>query len=258
MRPGGSIATSDAGIAHRILRSPVGPVALALGLALASIPFVAASFMALWSGQWALWGPDAVALGWRDAFVLAVGSALTAALVAGSLGGIVVRRRPRLAALAAVGLSWPIGVAMLSITAGLTGMDLGIGKGWCETSCDVLITSEPASAIRQYASSVVLGGVTLLPEVVAIGALVLAYAARPGGREVLAVAVGAIAVAAAALQFVSLLDGGLVAFLCLAVGALVWTQLLVDPAVLLGADPGSAPRPDAASEGGLADAGGDA
>lgn len=208
------------------------PVGLALFLALISIPLVAGSFVAQWSGaRWSEWGRDAVEVTWPDALVLASAAALTSALLAGSVAGLVVRAHPKLGGFLAVAIAWPVGIGMLSVTAAYTSMDLGIVGGWCETTCDVVITNAPASSLNAYAASVFPLAIYNWPIVLLVGvpALLLLVRLRLTSRtRLLAASVLVIAIYAT-VHLWSILLGGAVAFACLAMGAGAWMQALVKP-----------------------------
>lgn len=206
------------------LAGPFGPSLLAVAFALLSVPFVAASLARpLGDG---LGNMPAVA--WSDRLGVALVSTVASAVVGGTLGGLLVRSRPRLATLVAIGTAWPVGISLLPIAAAAWGNTLEIGA-MCFASCEAVITQKDGwTGLSAYLSTVGWGFVFVLP--VVLGAMLLGMARAP--RSGLRVWASCLLVVGGygALHAVSLVEGGGVAFVCLGVGVLVWTRVLVAPA----------------------------
>jgi hypothetical protein len=148
---------------------------------------------------------------------------LTASIVGGTLGGTIVRSRPMIAALVAIGTAWPVGIGMLSITA--HALDISLRTGiYCIDTCSVSITSlQPLSGLGAYATSVVWG----MPFGSPIGSGILLLVAWWLGRHHRYLAGVVVTIAAYAfLHMWSVLSQGLIAFACLAVGVVISATLL--------------------------------
>lgn len=202
-----------------------GPVLLALAFGLLSIPLVAASLVqappALQQEQ-----RDALPLGWLDALILGVVSAVTAAVVGGTLGGNLVRSRPVAAALVAIATAWPIGIGMLSITATALGIRLRMGI-YCIDTCNASISDrDPFSGIGAYVISLIWGAWFVVPAIACVVLMVIGAGLAWRRRVVTAMAF--VVAGYAALHWWSVLGGG-VAFACLAFGVIVWATALHQP-----------------------------
>jgi len=211
-----------------LLARPYAPVALALGLAILSSPIVAWSLTLppeeRWVGEVG-WVPvDGV-----SAMLLALAAVIPAALVGGSLGGLVRSRRPVLGAFVAVWISWAIGIVVLPAAATLLGVTLRIGI-YCIDVCTVTIRDDnPLSGFDAYGSTLLFGGTFVLPAL--LGGLLAIAAAVAGRRHALVAGVVLAVLAQGAVHFWSLVKGGLPAWLCLAVGVVIWSAVLPRPAI---------------------------
>jgi len=209
-----------------VFASAWAPVALALLLALVSVPLVAGSFVAQWSDT--LWSElgDAVQPTWLDALVLASAAALTSALLAGSVAGLVIRTHPKGGGFLALAIAWPVGIGMISVTSAIASIDLQHVWGWCDLGCKA-----PTSSLKAYVDSVFAGGFVTWPTVLIVGVPSLILLARlrlTSRRSLLAASVLVIAIYGT-VHLISIQFGGAVAFACLAIGVAVWTQALVKP-----------------------------
>src|SRR3954452_9640777 len=85
-----------------------GPIAVALVLALASMPLVALSLLVP-PADWITRELDGrgFALSVWEALLLATSSVVIAAVVGGGVAGLLVRRWPVIASLVAMGIAWP-------------------------------------------------------------------------------------------------------------------------------------------------------
>jgi hypothetical protein len=111
-----------------------GPVLLALALGLLSVPFVAVLLIQpLPDYQQQI--VEAPSLSWLDAVRLALVSAMSASVVGGFLGGAVIRSRLVAGTLVAIGIAWPVGIGMLSITASTLGIGLRLAIV-CSDTCN--------------------------------------------------------------------------------------------------------------------------
>lgn len=207
-------------LSDRIVRVRMWPIVSAAVLGLASMPRVAAAIV------------DATTPNLRQSYYtfpppldpgqampIALLAVLAAGLVGGGVGGAVVRRSPVAGLVLAVLTAWAVAIATLPILPTLWGEPFAAGF-MCIDGCSAEIRGgEPLSGIVAYAQSVPLGAVEILPPVLA---LILGLAARfvlKHKRRGLAALLGIAAVAS--LNFWSVLEGSM-AFLCLAIGAVIW------------------------------------
>jgi ABC-type branched-subunit amino acid transport system permease subunit len=111
-----------------------GPTVLAVLLALLSLPLVAISLDAdsgapcgggLFSGRTCIY--DGLPLANLGRWAAAAGAVLTAALVAGTIGGMVVRRHAVTGGILTVLLAWEVAVAALPWLPSLLDLDVGFG-----------------------------------------------------------------------------------------------------------------------------------
>ena len=158
---------------------PLAPVGLALLLSLAYVPFVALGLYAAFPEPGPGLGAEPVTAG--QALLLALGSSLAAGLAGGLCGGLLVRRRPRLGALAAVAAAWAVGASALSVTAAAAGFAMEPVVE-CAIGCSGNgITQEPGSALVMYALSVMgslLFMILVVPLLVVAGAAVALWRLR--------------------------------------------------------------------------------
>jgi hypothetical protein len=227
-------------------------MAVALPFGLISIPLVATSLVQALP-EWQQNIVDAPSLGWLAALVLAAGSVIPASIIGGGLGGQFVRSRPVAGAIVAIAVAWPVGIAMLSITASLAGISLETAI-LCIDTCTPQITNlQPGSGLAAYATALVVGQVFIVPPVAGVVLLLLARWTAKRHR-LLSSLVLSIA-AYGAVHLMSVTYGGL-AFPCLAIGITVWAVLLrekipaeepqaavTDPSPEPAADPAPDPAP---------------
>ena len=206
------------------LARPPGPVKLALLFAAASIAPVA----------WWLRQPPArigEPTGWQElavvqAVVLAVAAVVPAALAGGLLAGRLVRRHPAVAAFVAMTVSWWIGIGMLPLAAGVLGIPYTSGF-FCVGGCSIFLDyQEPFLGFAAYPISL-LWSAALYPYVVV--PVVLGIIALVVRRRVVTI-LFAIALHSG-LSVGSIALGGFVPYVCLAIGVLVWSLSLAEPAV---------------------------
>jgi hypothetical protein len=140
--------------AGRALGAYLESVVLAILFGLASVAPVALYLQA---------GPDQhviEAVGWLplgtgQAFALALGAVIPAAILGGAVGGLVWLRRAALAPVAALTVAWFVGIAALPVIA--TWFDLPLRAGVdCFVSCTVhLRDGQPGGGVTGYAESLV-------------------------------------------------------------------------------------------------------
>lgn len=208
-----------------MMRHPLAPVVLAVTLATLSIPFVAASL---------LQGPPewqrgfGSLIGWSmsptEALLVSAIVALPAAGIGGSVGGWVLARHVATGAFIATVLGWSIGVVMLPIAA--TAMDAPIAIQICIDGCDtpVIETGRLVSGIGGLAVATLWGFLFVLPAI--IGSVFLIAAGVLARRRHPIAATVAIVLGIGSFQAMALVMGGLVPYVCLAIGIVTWTALL--------------------------------
>jgi hypothetical protein len=210
-------ATLTRGIGTR-LESPTG---LAVALALLSIVPVAVSLAVPPSPNISL------AVPFQDALLVSAGTVLLTAVIGGWLGGRAAGRHRLLGVAVALGVSWPVGMALLPMVAWTLGIDLRLGQ-FCFDGCPGTFywidSRGPLVGIGAYLAGLFFGVVTMVAVLGAgIAALLAAAAARFRHRSV---AAAAIVVAYGSLNLLSLLFGGAVPYACLGLGVMAWSASL--------------------------------
>jgi len=129
-------------VARRTLTHWSGPTALAVLLALLSLPLVAISLDAVQAPP----GSDYDSRGFFDGchfpvvalslidlgrWTAAAGAVLAAALVAGTIGGLIVRRHAKLGGILTLLLAWEVAIAALPLLPWLFHLDVALGFGGC-------------------------------------------------------------------------------------------------------------------------------
>lgn len=215
-----------------------GPVRLALVFGLASVPVVTLAVAS--PTHSADYVAKPVSLG--DALTIAIAAVVAASLVGGLVGGRLTRR-PTLAILAALAMAWFVGVASLSVTPWLLGIRYE-GTTVCIGICNSFVSSaNPVSGATTWAIGLGMSLSMVVPLVIALLLLVAARrATRLGDPSAAAVM---LVIGHAVAQFMTFVGGGAPAvfvYVCLAVGVIAWTGIVM---------PGSAPSaaPVAAAEG---------
>ena len=203
-----------------------GPVLLALAFGLLSVPLVAASLVQT-PQDWQQEIVHAPPVGWFEALLLALVSAVTAAVVGGSFGGRLVRSRPDAAVLVAIGVAWPVGIGMLSITAAAFGIGLRVGILCIDTCTPEITNANPLSGFVAYPQSLLGAAVVAVPVVAFI--VLMAVAWWLGRRRRFLAGIVLTVVAYAVLHLWSILLGGFIAFACLAIGVVIWGTVLHRP-----------------------------
>jgi hypothetical protein len=196
-----------------------GPVVLAVALGILSVPFVAVALIQPFreGEQDYLHAPP---LDWPGALVLALVSATTASVVGGSVGGMLVRSRPVIGALVAIGTAWPIAISMLSVTSAAFGISLRKAVV-CIDECSASITDQgPFSGAIAYVGSLLGSALLIFPPIACLLLLIVGVALARRGRIVWAIVV--VVGAYAALHTFSLFYGGGIAMACLAIGVTIW------------------------------------
>jgi hypothetical protein len=163
---------------------PWGPLVLAVGLALGSIPFAAVSIHAVSADRHSYPGPPTF-VDWGVAVPMAVVAVLLAALVAGTVAGFVVRRRPVGGMVLALFLAWPVAIVSLPIIPALFEVPYS-GLWFCIDSCSAMISSSPLSGATAYLLGVWIGVVGPI-EIAAILAGLGYWASRRHHRSISAV-----------------------------------------------------------------------
>ena len=200
-----------------------GPVLLALAFGLLSVPLVAASLVQPLP-DWEQEIVHAPQVGWPQALLLALVSAVTASVVGASLGGQLVRSRPVAAALVAIGTAWPVGIGMLSITAAVFGIGLRVGILCIDTCTPEITSADPLSGFAAYPQSLLGAAVFGVPLVVFIILMVVAWWLSRRHRFLAGVVLTIVGYGALHVFSVSL--GGGIAFACLAFGTVIWATRL--------------------------------
>jgi hypothetical protein len=128
---------------------PVGPHALAIGLAVASLPIVLLEIETFDLAD--QFRRDAPRLPPLDpaAVVAATGAVLSAAVLASTVGTRLVRSAPPIAAIIMVGIAWGVGVVTLPVWPALFGLPYGAIR-LCIDGCSLQITG-PTSGFRALA-----------------------------------------------------------------------------------------------------------
>lgn len=151
-------ATGPTRTIRRFLDSFVGPLALALVLAVASTPIVAMGILGSTeddSGSYYVGHPL------TDGLILSMAllAVIVGALAGGILGGVVVRRHPVAGLFAAGIVAWPAAVATLPLVAGLTYQRFG-AIFMCIDSCSPLLSGASLdSGLTTYGGSVLFGSI---------------------------------------------------------------------------------------------------
>lgn len=205
-------------INRRVLRRPV-TLAWLLGLA-SAVPVA-------W---WLLQPPRSEwerSTGWQqlgliEVLILAVASVLAASTLGGGLAGRMLTRHRTTSPLLAIGIAWPTAIAVLPIAASVFRIPLRAGIV-CIDSCSASLTSaRPFSGLEAYLSATIVGAVTLVTSLPALGiALVGVWLGRRGHRLASA---GAMVIGYGCLYVWAILFGGALPFVLLAVGVLVWVR----------------------------------
>ena len=163
--------------------------------------------------------------GWQqlellEVLILAVVSVLAASIVGGGLAGRALSRHRTSSPLLAIGLAWPTAIAVLPIAASVFRIPLRAGIV-CIDSCSATLTSaRPLSGFEAYLSATIVGAVTLITSLPALGiALVGVWLGQRGHRLASA---GAMVVGYGCLYVWTIAFGGALPFALLAIGVVVW------------------------------------
>ena len=219
-------ATAAPGRLSALLARPYAPVMLALGLALLSSPVVAGSLM-LPPEERLIEDVGWVPVDWASAMLLALAAVIPAALVGGSLGGLVRSSRPVLGAFVAVWISWAIGIIVLPAAATLLGVTLRAAVMCLDACHATLRDGDPLSGANAYVSTLQAGMMFFIP--VFFGGVLATFAASAGRNNALISGVVLAVLAQGAFHLWSLMLGGWAAWLCLAVGVVIWSAVLPRP-----------------------------
>jgi hypothetical protein len=159
-----------------------------------------------------------------------------AAIAGGTLGGLLLPRRPLLGLFVALAVAWPVAIASLPLGPWLTHTPYQAGV-FCFDYCSAnLQGSHPLSGVGVYLVGGVIGVVAVVPVVVAAIASWLAVRARRRQRTTLAAAIVILAYLPLQVWFLLEVDA-VVPLACLAIGAYIWS-------VVLARVPGEAPITD--------------
>jgi hypothetical protein len=206
-----------------ILDRAWGPVALAVGLAIAFLPVVAGALMVTGAPDY----EPLPQLSFRDVFVLAAVSSLAAAIIGGAIGGALIRRHRVVGPLAATILSWMTAVTLVPLVASVIGIHYQ-AVVFCLDSCQVIIDSAlPSSGFSAALQSAVFGIQTVIP----IGVFLLfTWGANRAARQGSNGGAAALAVLAfASLNWMGFLVGGAtmtLPFVVLSIGVVIWASVL--------------------------------
>lgn len=211
---------------QRVAARRWGSLILALGLAVLSIPFAAISIRAV--SEFTTSYPEGYVapIGWEAAIAMATAAVLLAAVVAGTVAGFVVRRRPVGGLILALFLAWPVAIASLPLLPAVFGIPYQ-GVWFCFDSCAPLISSSPLSAATNYVLAVWIGVIGPI-EIAAILAGLGYWASRRRHRTASAVLGMAAWVAFNAWIIVfptsKTVPGTLPAAIALLVGCAIWAS----------------------------------
>jgi hypothetical protein len=160
-----------------------------------------------------------------QAVALAVAAVIPAALVGGFLAGRLVGRHPAVAAFLAMTISWWVGIGMLPLAASVVGIPYSGGIVCLDGCSPFLDYQEPPLGFVAYGISVALAIAAFPGFAVPILLGVFAFFVRRRLTTILfAISVHG------ALSAWSIVLGGFVAYVCLALGVLVWAMWLAEPA----------------------------
>jgi hypothetical protein len=139
-------------IVRRVLTHRAGPTALALALALLALPLVAVSLDAVSTANGAYLGSNPPRLGLTDParWAGAAGAVMTAALVSGTIGGLIVRKHRKIGALVAFVLGWQVAIAALPVLPALLNLNVGFAY-FCIDSCGPAIQTSDLGTPLFYA-----------------------------------------------------------------------------------------------------------
>lgn len=220
---GGSDRTIESRRWSADLISRRGPIVVAVGLAVLSIPVVT---IALLLAPEAAPRLNVTRLALGEAVALAAIATISAAVVGGAIGGFVIRSRRSLGVLAAIALAWPVGVAVVPIAASALGIRFQAVE-FCIDGCNPMIRSDvPLSGAQAYFQSAVVSAATVVP---LLGVLLLRPVARALDRRGAFTMASIVIVAAYATLNWVIVSGGVVAFLpfvALAIGVVLWSRLI--------------------------------
>ena len=175
--------------------------------------------------------PNASHLTVYEAFIGSLGAVLAGALVGGTIGGLLVRRRPLAGAVVALVLAWPAAIVGFTVLPALLDQAMYLGNGGIDMSAPMFeagSTFQVDATVVSYGESLRVGlglfGVFLVVPVVAIVLLVRRGPMGPGARMA---AFGAFALGFGAVNGFSVLASGL-SYLVLAIGVGAWASILGD------------------------------
>ena len=183
---------------------------------------------------WLLQPPAAIGepSGWQSitlpqALLLAVASVIPAALAGGTLAGLLVRRHPAIAAFVAMTVSWWVGILMLPLAAGISGIPYTAAFVCFDNGCSIFLDyQEPLLGFAAYPISL-FWSVALFPYLVV--PVVLGIAAVVVRRMALTVLFAISVHSAVSIGSITL--GGFVPYVCLAIGVFAWSVWVAEPAV---------------------------
>ena len=217
-----------------LANSRAGPVLVALGLGLLSVPLVAWSLTVEPSARALANGPLDERIDWMpvvalDALLLAVVVIVPTSLIAGWLGGLAWRRWRLVGVAVAISLGWALGIVLLPIAASLLGIHLRAGitctaLTFCQATLrDDELLSGATAYVELVAGVLLLMSAPVVP-LIPIAAL---WLGRRAGRFV--VPVLAVIGGHAIIHWMAIANqdpSAVVAYACLAVGVLLWALWL--------------------------------
>lgn len=127
----------------RLLDHPAGPAMLAAAFALLSLPLVALSLdgVSTAGSMYEPGGPIRLGLIDPGRWVGAFGSVLAAGLVAGTVGGSLVRKHAKIGVFVTLVVAWEVAIAALPVLPALLRMDAGFAY-YCLDSCQPAISGK--------------------------------------------------------------------------------------------------------------------
>jgi hypothetical protein len=211
------------GVLARIGSGPAGPVRLAVVLSIAAIPFVGLSLLAppIFEVDEGFQPPSL-----PSALVVAAIASIAAAVIAGSIGGLIVRRHPTLGALVALGIAWPVAIIVLPMAAAVLRIRLETAYSCFDTCGPMLHTDDVFSGAGAYLVALFVSAVTIVPLIILPICVYGAYKLNQGGYPFVATLV--LGIGYGAMHWLAVLGGAppLIGFVALLLGVAAWTSIL--------------------------------
>jgi hypothetical protein len=145
MEPTGLQSNRPSDLVRRVLAHPAGPTALAIVLALVSLPIVAQSLDVIHLPQSGGFVPDRLSPTDPARWTAAAGAVLISALIAGTIGGGVVRRSAVGGAILTIAIAWVVAVETVALGPALLNQNVGIEVLCIDACAPSLKSNEPSN-----------------------------------------------------------------------------------------------------------------